>query len=244
MASDPKKRQKKLEKRSAKRKEKKHHLSRQQNLGLAERLSAASKFPVLDCWIGDALETEGMGTVLLSRELPDGRVAVASFLVDRYCLGIKDAFGQVVSRSSYEEQFRRRRKQMPASDVPPADARKLIEGAVAYAHGLGFHPHPDYARALPLFGAVNAADGQASFTFGKDGKPLFIAGPYDTPQRCRQILATLASSCGPDGFHYVFPLAGPEFDRAIPDAMRGPQGLPFNEDVGDDDELEGEEDED
>jgi hypothetical protein len=41
--------------------------------------------------------------------------------------------------------------------------------------------------------------------FGKDGKPLFIAGPHDGQARCRQILATLARSCGPDGSHFFMP---------------------------------------
>src|SRR5438270_14084869 len=87
MASDAKKRQKKLERRAAHRKEKKHQLVRQKNVGLADKLTAATKYPVLHCWISDSLETEGIGQVGLSRQLPNGSVAFASFLVDRYCLG-------------------------------------------------------------------------------------------------------------------------------------------------------------
>src|SRR6266702_451246 len=98
MATDPKKRQKKLERRSAKRKEKRHHLVKEQNAGLPERLRDAAKFPVLHCWIGDAIREQGIGWVVLSRQLSNGSVAVASFLVDSYCLGVKDAFGEVLGR--------------------------------------------------------------------------------------------------------------------------------------------------
>ena len=210
MAADPRKRQKKQERKAAKRKEKRHELVRQQSVGLAERLTGAARYPVLHCWVSDLLAEQGMGTVLLSRELHGGRVAVAVFLVDRYCLGVKDAYAETLGRSAYESKYvRELRARQPLHDVPPAEARKLVTEAVAYARDLGFPPHADYARAAPLFGDVNPADSSAEFEFGKDGKPFFIAGPHDTPARCSRILATLNASCGPDGFHFLMPMGGP-----------------------------------
>jgi hypothetical protein len=207
MGSDPRKRQKKQERKAAKRKEKKHELVRQQSAGLPERLTAAARYPVLHCTIGDRLEDQGMGSVLLSRELPGGRVAVAVFLVDRYCLGVKDVHMEILGRSAYEGKFvRKLHVEMPAHDVPPAEACKQLTEAVAYARRLGLPPYPDYAKAMLLFGDANPADSGAVFEFGKDGKPFFIAGPHDTPERCRRILATLTNTCGPDGFHYLMPV--------------------------------------
>jgi hypothetical protein len=237
MGSDPRRRQKKQERRNAKRKEKKHQLVRHQSAGLADRLADAARYPVLDCWITDSLEEQGLGQVLLSRELPNGSVAVACFLVDRFCLGVKDAFGEVLGRFSYDGKYRRRGADLSPRSVPPADARKLLEQAVAYAHGIGLAPHPDYARALALFGPVQAADSQAEFEFGKDGQPFFIAGPHDTPQFCRQILAILTNTCGAGNFHYLLPLSGPEA-AALPDALRRVEP-PL---LGHDEEAEEEED--
>jgi len=42
---------------------------------------------------------------------------------------------------------------------------------------------------------------------GKDGKPFFIAGPYDNVDR---IMAKLTRKLGPDGFHFLFPVSGDE----------------------------------
>jgi hypothetical protein len=182
MAADPKKRQKKLEKRAAKRKEKKHQVARVQSAGLPAQLTAAARLPVLNCWIGDSLESQGLGPVGLSRVFPNGQVAVALFLVDRFCLGVKDAFEEVLSRADYDNKYvRRMATQSPAHSVKPAEARKLLEEAVAYARGLGLAPHPDYARAMLLFGDVNPAESDATFEFGKDGKPFFISGPTTRP---------------------------------------------------------------
>src|SRR5262245_16617550 len=108
MPTDPRKRQKKLEKRSARRKEKKHYTDHEQNLGLAALLAAAAGLPVLHCWITDSLKDQGIGWVVLSRAFPDGRVAVANFLVDRYCLGVKDAHAEVLDRFSYDSKYTRK----------------------------------------------------------------------------------------------------------------------------------------
>lgn len=218
MTTDPRKHQKKLERRTAKRKEKKQLVIREQNTPITERLNDAAQFPVLDCRISDSLQDSGIGWVLLSRELPGRQVAVAAFLVDRYCLGIKNALGEVLSRPEYNNKYLRKMASDAAShSVPPADARKLIDEAIAYADRLGLHPHPDYFKALPLFGSINAAESNAHFEFGKDGKPFFFAGPHDTPERCRQILGVLNDSCGPGNFHYVLPLTGREVIRELPE---------------------------
>src|SRR5438105_3691381 len=120
MAADPRKRQKKLERRAAKRKEKKHLIVREQSAGLGERLTAAAAAPVLHAWVTDDLWTQGMGWVLLSRQLPNGYVAVVVFLVDRYCLGVKNALAEIVSRFEYDSKFvRKMRSQFTAKDVTP-----------------------------------------------------------------------------------------------------------------------------
>jgi hypothetical protein len=209
MPGDPRKRQKKLERRSAKRKEKKHALVRQENAGLAERLTAATKYPILHCWIGDDIERQGIGWVVLSREFPNGQVAVASFLVDSYCLGVKDVHAEILGRFSYDAKYvRKMSADMPSHAATPADARKLLEDAVAYARSLGLASHPDYPKVMHLFGDVSAADSQATFVFGKDGKPFFVSGPNDTPERSRQIVAILNNTCGPGRFEYLVAFSG------------------------------------
>jgi hypothetical protein len=210
MATGPRKRQKKLERRSAKRQEKKHKLVRAQPAGLADRLTAAAKQPVLHAFVPDVLETEGIGSVLLSRFLPDGSVAVAVFLVDRYLLGVKNAFFDILTRSEYETKFMRQmRGRYPARDVSPAYVRKLVEDVVAYAGKLGFAPHPDYHKAKLLFGDIDPSECREQFEFGKNGKPYYFAGPNDTLQRSQQIISLLTNKCGPGGFDYVVPFAAP-----------------------------------
>src|SRR5438046_2297230 len=102
MAVDPRKRKEKLERRAAKRKAKQKSLVVQKTSEQALRFSAAADAPFLDSGAAATLWSEGLGSVWLSRQLPDGSIAAAVFMVDRYCLGVKDAFRKIFSRFDYE----------------------------------------------------------------------------------------------------------------------------------------------
>lgn len=205
MASDARKHQKKLERKAAKRKAHARDVARRQNLSFTERLGAADRFPLLHCTINAVdLEENGIGWVCVSRELPNGSVANALFLVDQYCLGVKNAIAQVVSRFVYEDKVVRKlrtRRTAPPQPVDLATARKFVEGAVAYAAQFGFTPHPDYEEARAIFGSADPAASTENFEYGKDGKPFYVSGPYETPARSRAILSALERHCGPNGFN-------------------------------------------
>src|SRR5207247_285048 len=122
---------------------------------------------------------------------------------------VKDAMVDIITRYDYDTRIvRKMRAECPSEELSPEAARKLVEGAVEYARGLGLPPHPDFQRAKLIFGAIDPAECMQEFKFGKDGKPCFIAGPYDSPQRCRQIMNALERSCGPEGYHFVAPMEG------------------------------------
>ncbi|MGC8990505.1 MAG: hypothetical protein ACP5MD_10310 [Verrucomicrobiia bacterium] len=128
---------------------------------------------------------------------------------------MKNAFYVRAGQMEYERELLDRI--LPAEDRKPIDlpsARKLVEGAVAYAKDLGFAPNPDYKKACRVFGGIKAADSTASFTYGKDGKPFYITGPYDPPQLAFRIVEQLRSRCGEGGFHCLICVGGGELDES------------------------------
>lgn len=211
MASKLKNRQRKVERREAKRKEKRRTLAKSRNLGLAESLKSAARYPVLDCCCTATMWDDGMGNVLLSRTLPDGRVAFAVFLVDLYCLGVKDAFGHIVTQGEYKDFHADLASRGQLDKLAPAECRELVEGAVEYAADLGLRPHADYRKVFPIFGDIDREDCDEEFVYGDNGKPHFIAGPSDSPQRCQQIVNTLNDTCGPNEYHFTMPMGGDAF---------------------------------
>jgi hypothetical protein len=206
MAANDKRRQKKQERRNAKRKQRQCELVKERNRGLSDRLRSTAAAPILDSLITDGFWEEGLGQAILSRQLPTGEVAVAVFLIDRYCLGAKDAFGDIRTRGEYRELVEHVEKNCNLVKISPADLRCLVEEAVEYARDLGFEPHSDYRRVQPIFGEIDVQEATEHFEFGHQGKPLFIAGPDDM-QRCQRILSILENRCGTGGYHYIMPMS-------------------------------------
>lgn len=206
MAVDQRRRQKKLERQKAKQKAQRRELARRESRGLTARLEDASAAPVLHCCIATGLWESGIGHVLLSRLMPNGNVAFGCFLVDVYCLGVKDAFWNVVSRTGYDDFYADLAERQEMSRSRPEHARKLVEDSVRYSLDLGISPHSDYHAAKLIFGDISTDLCLEEFVFGKDGKPFFVAGPHDRHERCQQILRTLEHRCGPEGYLYLVPL--------------------------------------
>jgi hypothetical protein len=147
----------------------------------------------------------GCGYLVVSRVRADGLVEAAFFLLDVFCLGVKDAgFHRFHSLAAYQENLVDRL--FPDGNpvrMTPAAARKLTEDAISYARGLGFSPGADYKKASRVFGGITTADCDQQFRFGKDDKPLYIQGPYDSPARVGRILHALEARCGEGGYHYI-----------------------------------------
>lgn len=203
MAIDPRKRQRKAERRKAKEKDKRRALAVRRSVGMADRMAESATAPILHCFTQEELWEEGMGHVLVSRRLPLGQVAFSIFLIDMYCLGVKNAQCGIVSRSEYDEVVAKLGRAFPLEDDTPEFVRKLVEGAVDFARGLGFDPHPDYRKAQPIFGDIDPSLCTEEIEYGCDGKPRYVRGPHDSASRVGTIIRTLMRTCGPDGFDVV-----------------------------------------
>lgn len=207
MARTESKRQKRLAKQKAKRSQKRQELKRTQQMSLAQQLERFETAPVVDCLIIGDVEERGLGNVFVGRKTQGGEFAGGTFLLDVYCLGVKDCFGRLLTPGDYRE-FLENFEAKDAREIDPASAKRLIEDAVAYAKSIGFSPHPDFRRTRPILNGIDSSEAQETFEMGKDGKPFFFAGPNDSQMDCRRIISTLERTCGPEGFHYLTPVGG------------------------------------
>ncbi len=221
--------QRRDERKKAKRVEKRRNELRATPTGVAERMRAAAKAPVLDCALHDGGLGQGMSQLLLSRQLRNGEVAFALLLIDSFCLGLKDGFGRVASLGEYRSMKRDLDAKYPPQKIDPASAARFVQDAIEFARRYGFEPHPDARKALPLFADLDPSLAERTFEFGREGKPYYIAGPHDSTDRQRRILETLQRTAGEGGFHSVL--------RMIPDL-----GLSESDDLreydDEDDDLE------
>ena len=236
MALNSKKLQKKRAKKAAKRKAivaaKKTPMISGRLSTSPRALSLAVSSPLHECLVAKELFPAGIGTAVVSRSMPDGRIGASFFLLDVFCLGVKNAYFVAMPQEEYDYRLDTIASNETLQPVLPSFVRKLVEETEAYARDLGFSPHPDYQDAKKIFADIDATTCTDSFTFGKNGKPFFITGPHDTPKKIEKILATLTNRCGPGGFDYMVGLQD-VFDLDMED----------EDDMEDDLDMEDEDDE-
>ena len=207
MAIDQKRRQKQLARKAAKRKrilaEKRASQRKMDISSLKGLIRLASNSSIHECLVPKGIFDVGIGDIVISRKMPDGEIAVSLFLVDTYCLGVKDCFFTTVSNSGYDNRMTHLRQNEDLERVEPEYALKLIEGAVAYAMGIGFNPHKEYPLVKGIFGSIDPSGCSCEFEFGKDGKPFYVSGPNATQADSDRIISILNERLGPEGFHYM-----------------------------------------
>jgi hypothetical protein len=208
--------QKALQKKRAKR-DKKRRQAKAKSGGISTALSVAREWarvgqaPIADVFMPANLFDQGIGTVWLSRRLPDGRYAIAGILVDVFCLGVKNVLYKIAEAAEYPEilSLIHSNPEESLERQHPSCARKLVEEAITYAKDLGFEPHADYRIARLIFGDIEAQVCPVGFDFGQNGKPFYINGPNDTPAIQRRILKQLERRCGPGGYHCLMMVDDP-----------------------------------
>ena len=205
-----KRQQEARQRKGTRRKEKRSLLSRLMQSPRA-LLRASGNWPLHECLLTKEWREEGATVqILVARRSPSGQIATGTFLVDLGCLGVKSAFASLFdTRREYEQKLRA--GMMARQKIIKADLNlvaKIVREAIAYAQDLGFKPDPDYRDAMLVLGAADPDACDVPIPLGgRDGKPFFIAGPYDNVDR---IMAKLTRKLGPDGFRFLFPVGGDE----------------------------------
>ncbi len=205
------KQQKKEAKKKAKRAEKRSQLAKRTSTDPTVRLRGVGDWPVHEAWMAASLWEQGLGYLLISRHEPKGGLVYASYLVDVYCLGVKNALWDAGTKGDFKEMLKNMEASQPMEPISPACLAKIVRGSLEYAASMGFRPHPDFRHAGLLLAGIDPAECAEEFSFGKDGKPFYIRGPYETPAQAQVIGERIKAAGG----EYVVPMRPIEMGEAL-----------------------------
>lgn len=161
---------------------------------LAGRVRLAATQPFQHCLLSGGVFKFGMGTLHVARGASRGRFVVASFLLDSFALGVKDAFLREYDADEFAAFLGTSGAVDPTNEVEPAYARKLLRDLVAWSASQGYGPPEDFAVLEGIFGTVRADECETDFDFGLRGRPLLMPGPNDTPASLRHYRERLAGT--------------------------------------------------
>jgi hypothetical protein len=166
-------------------------------------LPQANQLPLVECWItGDWDDSEsGLVQAIIVRRQPDGKFAYATFLIDIFCLGVKDADHKMsLTYETFTLFFQKLDMQTPMIQCAEDVIHQIVYESIDYGAKWGFKPHPDFEKAKLFLHPRGTFEEPYTITFGKDGKPFYISGPYDNP---RKITEQLDRTAGPGNYTFL-----------------------------------------
>ena len=199
-------RAKKLEKKKKNReraKKKAAALAARKPSGLVALARAAANREFGPCFVSagwDDLAVPALVSVIVTRRLATGELLPSIALIDRTCLGVKNAF---VAEPTVSREFEDLVDEVGFAHDGMVSCellvlQSIVFHAIDYARSLGFEPHRDF---LAEFFGPRPAELLSTPWYAPE-RPIYISGPHD---RVPAISDRLTDAVGAGGFEFVDP---------------------------------------
>ncbi|HET6251008.1 MAG TPA: hypothetical protein VFE47_25185 [Tepidisphaeraceae bacterium] len=163
-----------------------------------------------------------------------GRNVLAGFLVDAWCVGLKDSWGeQNVSRLDFNDLIERVSATMPMKRIDADEAAELVKSAVYFPGKNGFALPAGWTKWAAIFGPIDFNHDIDLSRFTKNGKLLYVGSESFLRRRLKG--STVEQFLGRPDVTFLMG-ADPEMGRALSDDE--------DEDDSQDFAFDGEEDDD
>ena len=217
------------------RKKQKQRLKREQKRLQAKRARAVTPFDriarsggQLECYVNANWREMGMANIQVLGRAPDGRLAYAAFLVDIWCVGLKDTFGKrEFARPDFDDILDRMEEELEVAKLSPAEAKRLVAGGMRFARQNGFKLPPHFERWVAIFGGLGDVATADLRGFGVEGGRLRYVGT-------KAFLQRRLAACSVDDF-----LRRPDVQWVMGDGTpRHPAEGDYSIDLGDDEDFD------
>lgn len=182
----------------------------------------ARTLPIGKCYIAPPdWQEEGMAHVIITRVRPNGNLVMAAFLVDTFCLGVKDAgYHENMTPSDFEGYLNNYKRGMGLKEISYNEAHNIIYGATAFAEEGGIKPVKEFDPAGYILEEDTDDIPLIEYDFGKNGKHFLIVSPDRKEMPYYHILKKKLG----DDFEYVMPYGNDDEESYEDDEKLLPTG--------------------
>lgn len=135
----------------------------------------ARNLPIEVCYISKDIEEVGEGTVIVVRRHPNDKFTLATYLLDIFCLGLKDTFYRLRLDEFEYEEYLDKFTSMDVTEITYNEAHNWIYGAIAFAEEAGIAPHKDFNVTQYMLEEDTEDIPLIEYNYGKDGKHFLVA---------------------------------------------------------------------
>ena len=184
----------------------------------------ARKLTIDKCYITNGWQEAGIATVIVTRRHTNGRLTFGSYLVDLYCLGVKDTtyhfnVTQEQLDNIIEQSWSMGMEMTPCRYVV---AHNVIYGAVEFAGDYGFRAHKDFGISQFILEEDDEHVELIEYDFGLHGKPCVMVDDDDPQTR---VIAQLERTVGKGNYDVIY--VGDDYD--VEDEIHDEEPLPFED---------------
>ncbi len=157
----------------AKKKKKKQQTGQQFLSPVQFMKQRARSLEIGTCYVSDDMTECGEGHVIVTRRHTGGRISMAIYLVDTFCIGVKDSFFRL--RLDEEELEAMLDRAPGIRECSYEEAHNWVYGAVAWAEEAGIEPDKSFDVTQFMLEEDTDDIPLIEYEFGRDGKHLLMA---------------------------------------------------------------------
>lgn len=174
----------------------------------------AHTLPIHECLVNPEWKEGGFANIMIARSHTNGNITLCIYLIDLYCLGVKDShYIFNISRDEYLDIIRRSQSIEPIP-ISYTLAHNIIYAGLEYAEEIGFKPHKDFTSITRFMLEEDTEDVELiEIECGKDGKPFYVSGPFDDELKINAVIKQLEKTAGVGNFHYIISSSDDELDQ-------------------------------
>lgn len=177
---------------------KKKSLNNQQFLSPEQYLKQqkARKLPIGKCYMSKGIQDCGEGEFIVTRMHTNGKISFATYLVDIYCLGVKDSRYYLRNDADY---FYEKISAYPLTECSYEELHNWIYGAIEFAEEGGISPDISFNLTQYMLEEDTEDIPLIEYEYGKNGQHYLIC---DRISEANHYLPILKEHLG-DNFTYI-----------------------------------------